>query len=128
MRYEVYRADGQRWQVAGLYDDKELALADARSIMARNHADGVKVVENAGEGNQVIFLKRKDSSESLREVRQRKERAREEEAARAERQARREKHLAGEAARARRERLRRVIAASLFLGGVFTISLYVFLT
>ena len=126
MRYEVYRSDGRRWQVAGLYDDKDVALADARSIVARNHAEGVKVVENAADGNHVIFLRRQESPESLREVRIRKDREKEEEAARAERVALREKHLASEAARARRDRIRGMVAASLFLVGVCTISLYVF--
>jgi hypothetical protein len=115
MRYELQSFDGRRWQIETIYDDKTLALADARTMMSgRRPPEAVRVVENdpAG-GSKTVFTKKSNQPEFLHEVRRKKEKEEELKTAIAERKARRARHAAWEAGLERTRRLRLIAISSL---------------
>jgi hypothetical protein len=115
MRYELHSLHGKRWQVETVYDDKTLALADARNLMSGSRApEAVRVIENdpAGESRS-IFHKKKNQPESLQEVRRKKEQEAELKTQIAERKARRKRHAQWEASQGRRNRLRLIAICAL---------------
>jgi hypothetical protein len=111
MMYELQVLKQQRWQLDTVYDDKSLAIADARSVMAgKTPPPGVRVVAT-GEENRVVFKKKAGGFATLREIRSRRDvrTPSEEERQRLQRLALAET----EAARQRRTRQRRLVAAGL---------------
>jgi hypothetical protein len=111
---ELYMLKRERWQLDTVYDDKELALADARSVMASSSPPEAVQVREAGAGGRVIFKKKRGGFATLGEIRVLKDRKAEAK----ERRERRQRHADAEAERARRIRRRRLIAAGLLLGAV----------
>jgi hypothetical protein len=113
MMYELQVLKQQRWQLDTVYDDKALAIDDARCIMAGKAPPPAVRVVATGEENRVVFKKKAGGFASLREVRSRidvrtpdeEERLRLQRLALAEAEA--------EAARQRRMRQRRLVAAGL---------------
>jgi hypothetical protein len=120
MRYELHSLHGKRWQVETVYDDKTLALADARNLMSGPRApEAVRVIENDATGeSRSIFQKKKNQPESLQEVRRKKEKEADLKTQIAERKARRQRHARWEASQERRNRLRLIAigAAAAALG------------
>jgi hypothetical protein len=111
MIYELYVLKRERWQLDTVYDDKELAIADARSVMAGNSPPEAVQVRESGAGGAVVFKKKRGGFTTLGELRvlkDRKDQAKE-------RRARRQRYAEAEAERTRRNRRRKLIAAGLVL-------------
>jgi hypothetical protein len=111
MMYELQVLKQQRWQLDTVYDDKALAIDDARCIMAGKAPPPAVRVVATGEENRVVFKKKAGGFASLREVRSRIDvrTPDEEERLRLQRLALAE----AEAARRRRMRQCRLVAAGL---------------
>jgi hypothetical protein len=112
MIYELYVLKRERWQLETVYDDKELALADARSVMAGNAPPEAVQVRESGAGGRVVFKKKRGGFATLGEIRGLKDRKAEAK----QRRERRQRYAEAEAERAGRMRRRKLIAAGLLLG------------
>ncbi|MBX6370421.1 MAG: hypothetical protein IRZ04_20825 [Rhodospirillales bacterium] len=113
MRYELQSFDGKQWRPEMVYDDKTLALADARSLMAGQRSPhAVRVLENTETESRRIFLKRRNEPETLFEVRRRKEQEAQQKAAEAERKARRKRYADWEQSWLRQRRMRAIVISS----------------
>jgi hypothetical protein len=109
MMYELQVLRQQRWQLDTVYDDRALAIADARSVMAgKTPPPAVRVVAT-GEENRIVFRKKAGGFATLREIRNRHD-----DPTRSEEERQRLQRLAeAEAARRHRTRRRRLVAAGL---------------